>query len=650
MEIKELSPFGVEINAADIGDDYATLVSALESDAGQGVLVVRNLRATGKDLEDMLAKFATAFDTSVVNYDRWPGQSPGIEGCPSLALLGNYKARERNDLDVKCEKGDSIAEFKPATMQISEWHTDGSFLKEPKKAIALYAPFLEDALPLEGGETRFASCVRGFESLDPDLKQRARTASATHSWECFMRFLEARDPSREKVTEEQIAKKPDQLWPIVRNITTTGAAPLECLYVNAKNTRNVRDDFTGELLETSIVDTLAEKVVESGVYAHFWRKGDLVIWDNRRLLHAATPFNHEKYERLLMRAEFHGSPVEQPIYHLAACPENTAYGYLDPASTPRLTVDSGSIVKIDTVSGPEHLLPPDPENWSIPPELFDIHRNVTDRLGPHILTGPVAIRGAKPEMLLRIDVLKVECRTDWAWTFIPGRTGGSLGLLKPHMGCSCSLVSSFNFDFDKARHTRLVYDKETPDKGVAKPPWGGEMEMKPFFGIMGIAPKDERVNSIPPSDLYGGNLDLTNLVAGSTLYLPIQTEDALFFCGDGHARQGDGEVCGTALETSLAGTFRFTVLPNPHKLDYLRVETPEELVSVGVTHTNLDAATALAIDRMLLWLKELRPRLDRTDALCLLSAAGDLRITQVVNGPAHHGVHMVLPKNVLPPL
>ena len=648
MKINSLSPLGVEVWLEESADVFSGLAAAMESEESLGVVVVRDLDLSGRELEIFLEKFGEKWDASLVNYERWPGQSPGIEGCPHLALLGNYKARKANDFGVACVEGDSIAEFKPATKETSEWHTDGSFLALPKKAIALYAP-KKGALPSEGGETRFASCKRGFESLNEETKEKVRKMTSTHSWESFMRFLESRDASREKVTEAQCLAKPDQSWPVVRVVEGE-----ESLYVNAKNTKEITDE-KGEAVDLKFVEELAEAVVKTGVYAHMWRPGDLVIWDNRRLLHAASPFDHLKHERLLLRAEFKGEPVLS--HTLKATVESVAWGYLDPFIKPKLTVYSGSVVKIDTVSGPKNLLPPNYDTkWHIPQELFEIHEKVTDRLGPHILTGPVAVRGAKAKTtILKIDVLEVDCRTDWAWTFTPERSGGAMGLLKPQVTASCSCVTfdPSQLDCDKARHTRLDYDAKTPGSGWALPPWGGKLDLKPFFGVMGIAPATGRVNSIPPSDIYGGNLDLKNLTKGSTLYLPVQTDDALFYVGDGHARQGDGEVCGTALETCLAGTFRFTVLPNTRNLDHVRVETPTELIALGVTsddNATLDAAAALAIDRMLKWLSEIRPNLGLQDAYCLLSVAADLRVTQVVNGPAHHGAHIVLEKSLLPPL
>lgn len=567
------------------------------STAGQlvedGVLVVRNLDVTPSELEAKLQVLGRGMmgGKKLLKYERWPGQSPAV--TEHLALLGNYKAKKKNDI-VACEKGDAIAEFKPATLDITEWHTDGSFLPEPKSAIALYAP-MNGVLPAEGGETRFASCKRGFATLHPTMKARLG-GSSVHSYEVFMRFLEQRDPSRPKAT----TFKPDQTWPLVRDG--------DCLYVNPKNTRSSPVD----VLE------LARHIVDSGVYSHFWRPGDLVVWDNRKLLHAATPFDHHKYERLLYRAEFQGEVVKRRLF---ATPDTVVWGYFEERD-PVMTVESGSIVKVDTVSGSEQVTPKKGD-WNIPQELFDIHAQVTDRLGPHIITGPIAVTGAEPGDTLRIDVLDVELRSDFAWTFCPSRTGGGLRDTAPP-GQDCP------------RFTRL-------GEGWAYPEWGGKLDLAPFFGIIATAPKGPRVNSIPPSEAYAGNLDCKLLTKGSTLYIPVHVPGALVFVGDGHARQGDGECCGTALETALSGTFKFTVLKQKIPL---RAENATSLITLAC-RVDLDDAVKAAIHFMLDWLAELRPKLDRMDAYCLCSVAADLKVTQVVNGDVR-GVHLVLDKAHLP--
>ena len=130
-----------------------------------------------------------------------------------------------------------------------------------------------------------------------------------------MHLLERRDPKRQKITPADAAKKPDVCWPLVRRHPDTGRLSL---YLNPKNTRRVcelpRRGWPAKAGRTvdegdAMVRRLAERVIETGVYAHAWKKGDLVLWDNRQLLHAASPFDADKYQRLLFRAEFAGEAV-----------------------------------------------------------------------------------------------------------------------------------------------------------------------------------------------------------------------------------------------------------------------------------------------------------------------------------------------------
>jgi taurine dioxygenase len=357
MRVRALEPFGVEISGVESlakCDDAAikAMVDAMDT-TGHGVLVIKNQDLTPAEIEEAIMKFGPYFGGEPLPYIRWPGQSPNVPGCPHLATLGNYRAKRANEFGMECAVGDPIAEFKPAKDEISEWHTDGSFLDKPKVAIALYA-HPAGALPAEGGETRFASCAKGYDALSPDVRSQIEGLASVHSWGCFMRFLEARDPGREKVTEADIAAKPDMAWPLVRTHPRTGR---RSLYINPKNTRAVLESADWpvdpaqlaadgkrvaptpisshahasteklDATQTAVLETmngdeegvkyvhgLASAVLDSGVYAHRWELGDFVIWDNRVLLHAASAFDASKYERFLFRMEFPGETVlKEPL-------------------------------------------------------------------------------------------------------------------------------------------------------------------------------------------------------------------------------------------------------------------------------------------------------------------------------------------------
>jgi acetamidase/formamidase len=178
---------------------------------------------------------------------------------------------------------------------------------------------------------------------------------------------------------------------------------------------------------------------------------------------------------------------------------------------------------------------------------------------------------------------------------------------------------------------------------IARLPWGTEVPLRPFFGVLGVAPPPAwgRVSSIQPR-AHGGNMDNKELVAGATLFLPIWNEGALFSAGDGHAVQGDGEVCLTALETCMTGTFELIVRKDM-SLAMPRAETPEHYITMGMNE-DLDDAAKQALRDMIVLIRECA-NLGAEDAYTLCSLTADLRITQLVDG--NKGVHAMLPKAML---
>jgi acetamidase/formamidase len=174
-------------------------------------------------------------------------------------------------------------------------------------------------------------------------------------------------------------------------------------------------------------------------------------------------------------------------------------------------------------------------------------------------------------------------------------------------------------------------------------PWGLELPLAPFFGVMGTAPPPAwgMISTAPPRR-NGGNLDNKELVAGTTLYLPIFVDGALFSVGDGHGVQGDGEVCVTAVETGLTGTFRLTVRDDM-RLEWPMAETPTHVITMAFD-PDLDDCVVIAL-RQMLDLICARVGLDRYQAYTLASLAADLRVTQVVNG--NKGIHVMLAKRYL---
>jgi acetamidase/formamidase len=187
---------------------------------------------------------------------------------------------------------------------------------------------------------------------------------------------------------------------------------------------------------------------------------------------------------------------------------------------------------------------------------------------------------------------------------------------------------------------RVVHMMLDRARKVWRLPWGQEVPFRPFFGVMAVAPPAAwGAIPTPPPRKNGGNMDNKELVEGSTLYLPIFTDGALFSVGDGHGAQGDGEVCVTAVETGLIGTFRLTVRDDI-AIEWPRAETPTHMITMAFD-PDLDDCVVIALRQMLDLVCE-RTGIDRYQAYTLLSVAADLRITQVVNG--NKGVHLMLDK------
>lgn len=308
-------------------------------------------------------------------------------------------------------------------------------------------------------------------------------------------------------------------------------------------------------------------------------------------------------------------------HHLVASVQTCHWGSFDAALPPALRVDSGDRLTVDAVSGGPEVLPP--EGFHVPPELLEIHARSARHLPGHILTGPVSVTGAEPGDTLEVRILDVRLRQDWGYNII-----------RP-------LAGTLPSEFDAHRLIHIPLDS---GRMTGRMPWGLDLPLRPFFGIMGVAPPAHwgRISSIVPR-AHGGNLDNKELRPGSSLFLPVHVPGALFSCGDGHAAQGDGEVCTTAIETALQGCFEL-VLHKRTGLTYPRAETPTHLITMGMD-PDLDQCLAMALRDMIALLGE-RAGLSREDAYTLCSVAVDFRVTQTVN--VNRGVHAMLPKELLP--
>jgi acetamidase/formamidase len=307
-------------------------------------------------------------------------------------------------------------------------------------------------------------------------------------------------------------------------------------------------------------------------------------------------------------------------HHTLTCsPKTVHWGYFDAALPPVLTVAPGDTVTIESVSGgPEHL-PPAGGGFTVLPEHRAIQAAVPRGPGPHILTGPIAVEGAEPGDALKVEILDIVLRQDWGYNLTRPSGGALPG------------------DFPEARLIHIGIDVA---RKTARMPWGLSVPLAPFFGCMGTAPPPDwgRQTSVVPR-AFGGNIDNKELVAGTTLYLPVFMTGGQFSAGDGHAAQGHGEVNLTAVETSLRGTFRLGV-EKQTQLKRPRAETPAHFITMGFD-PDLDQAMEQALRDMIEFIRA-RTGLSPPDAYALCSVAADLTVTQVVN--QNRGIHCTLPR------
>lgn len=314
------------------------------------------------------------------------------------------------------------------------------------------------------------------------------------------------------------------------------------------------------------------------------------------------------------------TPAAAAICELKATPQTVAWGHYDATERPVLTIQSGDTVVIHTLltNSPAGLEKAGVAPDAIEPALRAVYDGVpASARGPggHILTG----QGAEPGDMLEVRIRKVDLAIPYAYNAF--RYGA--GFLTD--------------DFPYARMRIVPLDAKRM-VGLFAP--GVEVPLAPFFGSMGVAPPASfgRYDSAPPT-INGGNMDDKALVAGTTLFLPVHAPGGLFQVGDGHAAQGNGEVDSTALVTSLTGTFDF-VLHKRSAISYPRAETPKTYIAMGFDD-DLSNATRKALRNMIDFLV-VEKGMSRDDAYMLISVAGDVEITELVD--RNKGVHVVLPK------
>jgi acetamidase/formamidase len=312
------------------------------------------------------------------------------------------------------------------------------------------------------------------------------------------------------------------------------------------------------------------------------------------------------------------------VHTIKTGPETVEWGYFDASKKPVAVIESGDIVELES-----------PLAGSREMETFGLQHLITAQMraleegvagsdkgpGANILVGPIYVNGAEPGDILEVKILTLAPIDNYAVNlFVQGH-------------------GALSEDIPRARVKVVPLDRTRNVAVFAK---GIELPIKPFYGTMGVAPPLMlgRISDSPP-DYYAGNLDNKDMVAGTTLYIPVQVKGALFSAGDGHAGQGDGEVDGTAIEIALRGRLQLTIRKDLH-FKWPRAETPDSYMTMGFD-PDLDKAVVQAVREMVDFLST-NYGLSREDSYMLTSMAADFHVTQVVDGIK--GIHAVIPKKI----
>ncbi len=302
---------------------------------------------------------------------------------------------------------------------------------------------------------------------------------------------------------------------------------------------------------------------------------------------------------------------------------DTLHGCFSHDLPPALTIDPGDTVRCRTLDADWILEPPDDLSkslgWTDWKNLRRFEPRTKERDDGHALIGPIHIRGAQPGMMLAVHINRIVSGT-WGWAL-------------PWFGASNERKDDISY---------MLWTLDTA-KMIGRSHQGHTVALRPFLGVMGNAVDEPGYLSTTPPRAVGGNLDCKELVAGSTVYLPIAVAGGLFSFGDGHATQGDGESSGTAIECPMQRVdLTFELIENP-PIPTIHANTPAGWLTFGF-HEDLNIAADSALAAMLDLLSA-RYGVSRMEALTLAGVAIDLRITQIVNQVK--GVHAVLPHGAI---
>jgi acetamidase/formamidase len=306
------------------------------------------------------------------------------------------------------------------------------------------------------------------------------------------------------------------------------------------------------------------------------------------------------------------------MIHKVELEKQNLHGSFSNEYQPILTINSGDSIQLTT---------PDIQ-WGYSPSRNEERVVFESREGEekrgHPIIGPIAIREAKPGMVLEVrlnDIVPGWYGRNWA--------GGITNWQNEKLGIANTEQVQLDW---KLNSTTMTGTSKIGEKQF-------HVGLQPFMGLLGVAPAEPGVHRTAPPRYCGGNIDCKELIRGTSLFLPISVEGALFSIGDGHALQGDGEVSGTAIECPMDFVDVTLTVRDDMQLNVPRAKTPTGWITFGFNE-DLNEATAVALDEMVQLIQQMYG-IEKAEAMALASVAVDLRITQVVNGVK--GVHAVLP-------
>lgn len=314
-----------------------------------------------------------------------------------------------------------------------------------------------------------------------------------------------------------------------------------------------------------------------------------------------------------------GASHANAVHRIAASPTTVQRGIIDPQAAFIAQVRSGDTILLDTMTMWNGAVGAD---LDVATALSLRDQGKAAGRGPHSLTGPIAVEGAKPGDTLRIDIERLDVADHGINMIFPGAQSRAL---LPDL-------------FPDAELRHFVLDRRTMTTQLCE---GVTIPLRPFLGIMGVLPADGPPRSSAIPGPFGGNIDCPDLVEGSTIFLPVFVAGGGFYVGDAHAAQGCGEVVQTALETSIEAQLRVTIVDGP-AIGRPRAETRDHLITMGFS-VDLREAARQAVTDMITLLVETRG-MKPSDAYALCSLQADLLVTQIVNG--ENGIHVRVPKAI----